>query len=70
MKPLYKGIQALFKRPETNTGFKKQNMRPPEFIGRYKGQPEESNRFVFTTKRSLLITISTSNRQALGTTAN
>lgn len=49
MKPLYQAIQTLFKRPETNKAFTEQNLPAPEFIDLYEGQPEEPERFEFST---------------------
>ncbi|WP_455592916.1 hypothetical protein [Bacteroides sp.] len=49
MKPLYQAIQALFKQPEAIRAFTGQNLRIPEFIDLYDGQPEEPDRFEFTT---------------------
>lgn len=49
MKPLYQAIQALFRQPETIKAFTEQNLRIPEFIDLYDGQPEEPERFEFTT---------------------
>lgn len=49
MKPLYQAIQLLFKRPETTKAFTEQNLPAPEFIDLYEGQPEEPERFEFST---------------------
>ena len=49
MKQLYKTIQELFKKPETISLFRSQNLTPPEYIDLYDGQPEEPDRFEFTT---------------------
>lgn len=49
MKQLYKTIQELFKQPETISLFRSLNLSPPEYIDLYDGQPEEPERFEFTT---------------------
>ena len=49
MKQLYKTIQELFKQPETIQLFRSLNLSPPEYIDLYDGQPEEPERFEFTT---------------------
>lgn len=49
MKPLYQAIQALFRQPETLKTFTGQGLCIPEFIDLYAGQPEEPDRFEFTT---------------------
>lgn len=48
MKELYTAIQDLFKLKETAKVFNGKNLRVPEFIDLYNGQPEEPNEFEFT----------------------
>lgn len=49
MKLLYQAIQTLFRQPETIQAFRALNLTPPEYIDLYDGQPEEPERFEFTT---------------------
>lgn len=49
MKPLYQAIQTLFRQPETIATFRALSLTPPEYIDLYDGQPEEPDRFEFTT---------------------
>lgn len=49
MKLLYQAIQTLFRQPETIQAFRTLNLASPEHIDLYDGQPEEPERFEFTT---------------------